>query len=165
MENYKKKTKYEKILEAISIVALFCSSYPLLFYSKLESSVLIPVHYDIYGVVDRWGPRHSLWILQLIPLILYFGLSILQQYPKIYNYPCKVTEQNANYLYRMGVQLIRHVKVFVILSFAYISNVTYAIAIGKATNLNMLVLILFFTGMFLSLIIYPIKMIRYKPKS
>jgi len=114
MENHQKKPVYvyNKMLEIIAVVMLLGIFYPLLFYNTIDRNVLIPVHYNFFGEVDRWGGRFALWFLPLIGLAFYIGFSILQKYPKTSNYPSKVTEQNARYLHRMGVQLIRHIKVF-----------------------------------------------------
>jgi len=69
-----------------------------------------------------------------------------------------------DYIYRMGVQLIRHVKVLFILVLAYGSNDIYAGAIGKAFAHSRLIVFLFIAGAFLTVIIYVIKMKRYKPQ-
>jgi len=164
METYKKKTTYDKILEIVAIAALLGSFCPLLFYNTIATDAVFPIHYNIDGEVDGWGGRSNLWSMPLIALAFYIGLSILQKYPKIYNYPCKVTAKNADYLYRMGVQLMRHIKVCVIIIFAYASNDMYIGAINKSSKPMPIVYAIVMAGMFVPVIIYVIKMIRYKPK-
>jgi hypothetical protein len=163
MENHRKKTAYDKILEVVAIALLLGSFYPLLFYNSIDSNTLVPIHGNFFGEVDRWGDRSNLWIIPLIGLGLYILMSISQKYPTIINYPCKITEKNANYIYRMGVQLVRHIKVFITLTFTYISNIFYRMAIGKDAKLNMFIVYMLFAGIFLLVIIYTIKMRRYKP--
>jgi hypothetical protein len=164
MEDNQKKTTYDKVLEVVAIAALLWAFYPLLFYSSIDSNASFPTHYNLAGEVDGWGGRSSLWNLPLIGLVFYIGLSILQKYPGIYNFPCEVTEKNVNYLYRMGVQLIRSVKVLLICIFAYGSNDIYAGATGKAFAHSSLVVVLFVIGLFLLIVIYTVKMVRYNPK-
>jgi len=163
MENYKKKTTYDKIVEIVALAALVWAFCPPLFNS-IDSDAILPVHFNLVGEVDGWGDSSVLWIIPPIALLLYIGLSILQKFPKVYNYPCEVTEENANYLYRMGVQLIRHIKVSIVLTFAYINYDIYAVAIGRCASPN-----LFIIGMLIGITLLPIiicfsKMSRYKPK-
>ena len=164
MGNYRKKTTYDKILEVIAISALVWAFYPLLFYYNIDSDALLPTHFNLAGEADGWGGRSILWIIPPIALLFYIRLSVLQKFPKIYNYPCKITEQNADYLYKMGEQLIRHIKVSVVLMFAFVSNDIYAVITGKLSSPNLLVIGILVAIMLLSIIIYIIKMKRYKPE-
>jgi len=162
MENHRKKTTYDKILEIVAVAALLVSFCPLLLYHTIHPDDVFPTHYNIAGEIDGWGGRSSLWLIPLIGLAFYIGLSILQKYPKIYNYPCKVTEQNANYLYRMGVQLMRHVKACFMIILAYANNDMYMGAINKNSGPIGILYAILMAGMFVPVIIYAIKMVRYK---
>jgi hypothetical protein len=164
MENHQKKTAYDRILEIVAIAALLGSFYPLLFYNTIDPNALFPIHYNFAGEPDNWGGRSSLWVMPLIGLAFYIGMSILQKYPKIYNYPRKVTKKNANYLYRMGVQLIRHLKACFLLILAYSNIDMYIEAIGKNSNIAPIVYAVLIAVMFLPIVIYTVKMRRYKPK-
>jgi len=164
MKDYQSKTTYDKIVEVAAIAALLWAFCPLFFYNSVDNNTLVPVHYNLSGEVDGWSDRTSLWVLPSIALLFYVGLSMLQRCPYMYNYPCEVTKENADHLYRMGVQLVRHVKVLFILIFAHINNASYAIAIGKSVGLNLAINISLLAAIFLTLIIYVIKMLRYKPK-
>jgi hypothetical protein len=164
MENPQKRTVYDKILEIISLSGLVWCCYPLLFYNRLNG-VLIPIHYNLAGEIDGWGGRCFLWIIPLIALVFYVGLSIFERYYKRADYPFKMTEKNANHLYRQRLQLSRHLKVFSVLIFAYLNNSSYAIAIGKGTELNKFGVILLMLGLFLLLIIFYIKMGQHERKS
>jgi hypothetical protein len=165
MDNPQARTLYDKILEIVSLIALLCSFYPVLLYSKLSNEVLIPVHYDLNGEVDGWGGRNSLWIMPLIVLGVYIGLSIVEKYPKAINYPCKVTEQNATYIHRMGVQLMRHIKLFSTLLSAYMNNFAYAVAMGKCSGSSNFIIVLLIAGLCLSAVIYFGRMMLYEEVS
>ena len=158
MVNPQKRTIYDWVLEIISLLALLWSFFPLLFYDRLGNDVLIPIHYNLAGEIDGWGGRHFLWIIPLIALVFYIGLSLFEKFYKRANYPLKVTERNANYLYRQRVRLSRHLKVFSLLIFAYLNNSSYAIAVNKGSGLNKFVMIFLMGGLFLSLIIFYVKM-------
>ena len=140
-----------------------CSGYPLLLYNRIAANTLIPIHYNAANEANGWGGRSNLWISSLIGLALYIGFSVVQRYPKAINYPCKVTAENADYLHKMGVKLIRHIKVFSMLLLAYGNYSAYAAAVmGKDADLSNFVMIPLMGGMFLSLIIYFGRMMVYK---
>jgi multisubunit Na+/H+ antiporter MnhG subunit len=170
MENYPQKNIYDKILEVAAIAALLWMFYPLIFYSSIDSNALIPVHFNFAGEADGWGGRSVLWIVPLIGLTLYIGLSILQiglsilqKHLQKCNDPCKVTGKKANYLRmgmrlaKMGWQFISLLKVLCIFMFAYLSNNIYSVAIGKAAGPNMLIVYVLSAAMVLLEIIYTVK--------
>ena len=164
MESYLKKNTYDKILEIVAIAALLVGFYPLLYYNSIDSNAVLPTHYNIIGEIDGWGDRSILWTMALIGLTFYIGLSVLQKFPKIYNYPCKVTEQNSHHLYRLGVQLIRQMKVLLVLIFSYANNSIDRVAIGKTIGPDGFIVSMFLLLMLLLLTIYIVKMMQYKSK-
>ncbi|MCL2510616.1 MAG: DUF1648 domain-containing protein [Bacteroidales bacterium] len=165
MENHQSKTTYDKILEIVAVAALLWAFYPLLFYNSIDSDATFPTHYNFAGEVDGWGNRTSLWILPIIAILFYVGLSIVEMLPRIMKYSRKMSEQDAGHLYRIGVQLIRHVKVLTILILAYGSNDIYAGAIDKSFVHSPVIIFLFIAALFLTVVIYTIKMLRCKPSS
>ncbi|MDR1056481.1 MAG: DUF1648 domain-containing protein [Prevotellaceae bacterium] len=158
MGNPQKRTTYDWILETVSVLALLWSFCPLLFYGRLDDETLIPIHYNLDGEIDGWGERYFLWIIPLIALVFYIGLSVFEKYYKRSNYPYKTTEKNANYLYRQRVQLSRHLKFFSILIFAYLNNSSYAIATGNGSGLSKFIMIFLMAGLFISLIFFYVRM-------
>lgn len=66
----------------------------------------IPIHYNLAGEVDDWGPRSSVSILAAISIALVCGLAWLSHYPHILNYPREITPENAQTVYRAGERLI-----------------------------------------------------------
>ena len=155
MEDYRQKITYKILLEVIAIAALLWAFYPWLCYDSI----------DFPAQVDGWGGRSSLLRMPSIALLFYIGLSVLQKFPEIYNYSCEVTEENEDYLYRMGVSLVRYLKIILVFIFAYRNNDMYAEAMGKAFAHSNLVIILSIAVLFLIITIYAIKMKRYKPKT
>ncbi len=55
----------------------------------------IPTHYDGAGQADGFGGKATILTLPLIATILFVGMTILNKFPHIYNYPINITEENA----------------------------------------------------------------------
>jgi uncharacterized membrane protein len=95
----------EKILILISslcVIAMWVYLY--IVWSNLPS--IIPIHFDISGVPDRFGNKSSVFLLPITALIMHISLVVLSNMPHCFNYPVKVTEKNGEALYKIGKQLI-----------------------------------------------------------
>lgn len=103
-----KKSIYDWVIETLTTLCLLWSFYPFCFYSKFTGPV--PIHYNALGQVDIWGNRSFFWLLPLLSLTFYIGISISEKYYSKFNYPIKVTEKNANSLYKLALGLLRHMK-------------------------------------------------------
>lgn len=99
-----------EIIGWISVVVIW--ALVLKKYSFLPES--IPLHYNLMGHADRFGPKNSIWFLPILASILFIALTILNKYPHIFNYPKKVTTQNAFKLYTYATQLIRYMKFIIV---------------------------------------------------
>ena len=114
------------------------------FYIDLPES--IPTHFNLKGKADGFGDKSSVWALPIISTILYFGLSKMTTKIKTwqYNYPTKVTEQNAPYLYALSIQMLARINIGSVLIFFIISLHTILIAKGmKVLDLGYLLPVLF----------------------
>ncbi len=150
----------DKLTESISIVVLFLMILvPFLTFGKLPD--LIPLHYDLSGNPDALGNKWSVFIIPAIALLSYIGLTILQKYPYVFNYPVEVTEKNATQLYRIGVNTIRQVKLITLLMFLTILYPTVQSYFHQGSQdftLNGSVLVLLILTMSSILIIAIVKM-------
>lgn len=76
------------------------------YYFKLPDNV--PVHFNLKGVADGYGPKEILFILPFLSGILYLGMTLVatKVKPHYMNYPVKVSEENAPKLYPMAIRLL-----------------------------------------------------------
>jgi hypothetical protein len=103
------RTQLEICCETIAAVSLVSLTvYLAAIWIKLPAQ--IPVHFNIMGQPDRWGSRDSIFSLFGVMAALYAGLSILQRFPHIYNYPFGLTPQNVYRQYQLARQLITLIK-------------------------------------------------------
>ncbi|PWA11175.1 hypothetical protein DCC39_09380 [Pueribacillus theae] len=92
------KTRLEKVLEVVSVMLIGFMFFQVFFYwSGLPNR--IPIHFNARGEADGWGGKESILVLPIIGLFLFKIMFFLSKAPHIYNYPVKVTEENAPKLY------------------------------------------------------------------
>lgn len=113
--------KGDRIVEMIAVLSLLLL-WVYSVYLFTQSPEIIPAHYNMKGEADRYGNRFLLFILAGIATVIYIGFSYLQRVPHIYNYPVKITGQNAEQEYRRAVTLIRILKISICLSFLLIAD-------------------------------------------
>jgi hypothetical protein len=114
------QTPFDYLMEGISVLAV---AGTLLFFFILWGHLpeKIPIHYNVLGEADATGNKWFSLILPLVGLGSYFGMSVLNKYPHIFNYPVEVNEQNALPLYRIGRRSVLGLKMLVCLLIFYMS--------------------------------------------
>ncbi len=149
----------EKMVEFLGLIIIICTAFiPLVLYNRLPE--IVPTHINIYGKIDGYGGKGILIVLPIISIITYIGLSILQKYPHIFNYPIEINENNFYKLYTLGINLCRFSKIAVTLILAYIVIHFICNAIGKTVTL--IPMFFLFLGFNIGIIYYLIKMYKCK---
>lgn len=117
---------------------------------------IIPTHYNEVGVADGFGDKWMILTLPFVATVLFFGLTILNNFPHIFNYPNDINEDNALRQYTNATRLIRYLKVIVVVIFGLISYQTIRHSNGFTEGLGIwflpLTLILIFVPIFYFLI-------------
>jgi uncharacterized membrane protein len=151
----KKIDYFLEIIGLIGIITLFV--LPIYYFNDLPNQ--IPVHYNALGKVDSYGNRATIWVLPVIGLILYIGLTALNLFPFAFNYPTKVTNKNARKLYNLTTRAVRYIKIVLILSFSYLTHKTIEIALNKSSEIGWFFLPVFITSLtvLIGIMIYKIK--------
>src|SRR5690606_3689152 len=72
----------------------------------------VPTHFNIRGEADAFASKSSVLWLALTMAIAQPLLAWVSTKPRIMNYPVRITEQNAQSLYREGERLIVWVSLF-----------------------------------------------------
>lgn len=129
-------SQFDKVLETIGIVLLFLMwAIALLHYFK--SPGIVPIHFTLSGQPDGFGNKLILLLLPAIPTILYFGLTKLNKYPHIFNYPVTLTEENTKRQYTMATRLIRILKVSIVLIFTIDILSSFLVTLGIFKGLGL----------------------------
>ena len=129
------RTPSDNILEIMGWVALVGLWILILVnYSNLPD--IIPTHFNGAGKVDNYGGKATLFMLPIIATLAYIGLTVLNNYPHIFNYPAKVTAENALRLYSNATRMIRYLKFVIVLVFTLIVFMTLRTAAGESEGLG-----------------------------
>lgn len=88
-------------------------------YANLPAT--IPIHYNGAGQPDGFGGKITIFILPLITTVLFVGLTILNKFPYIFNYPTNITQSNALRQYTIATRMIRYLKFIIVLILGLIS--------------------------------------------
>lgn len=96
----------------------------------------IPLHFNFSGDAIGYGAKEILWNLPITTLVLYLGLTILNRFPHIFNYPTEITEANAQRHYRNATRMIRALKFVIVSGFTLMHWRTIQTAIGNEKGLS-----------------------------
>ncbi|MDL2265777.1 DUF1648 domain-containing protein [Parabacteroides sp. OttesenSCG-928-G07] len=112
-------TKTDIVVEMACWICLFLV-WVLFFmrYSGLPETV--PTHYDAAGKIDAFGNKETLWSLPVMCTLFCILLSLVNFFPHLFNYPEKITQENAYRQYRNASQMLRYLKLFLTLTLGYI---------------------------------------------
>jgi len=96
----------------------------------------IPTHYNGAGEADGFGEKTNIFVLPVIGTILFIGMTILNNYPHIFNYPSTITNENAYNQYSNATRMIRILKLVIVLVFGLILFNTLQNANGNTDGLG-----------------------------
>ncbi|MCK0126930.1 DUF1648 domain-containing protein [Gelidibacter sp. F2691] len=128
-------TKADKILEIIGLtllVAFWCMT--IINYTNLPE--VIPTHFNGMGEADGFGGKSNILILPIIATILFIGLTKLNKSPHIFNFPTKITQENALEQYTNATRMMRILKLVIVVIFGLIAFQTIRFANGQTTGLG-----------------------------
>ncbi len=130
-----KPTALDLWLDRIAFAGMvFLWLFTLLNYNNLPGS--IPIHYNLSGKVDGYGNKLTMLIGPFIATVITGGLSLLNKYPHIFNYPATVTEDNAERQYMLATRLLRFIKLSVVCIFLYMNIMIIHNARTNVSSMN-----------------------------
>lgn len=149
-----RRTVADRILEALSLLVMLGSTLYLVWgWNSFPDR--IPLHYNAAGEIDRWGGKGGLIFLPVLMWILYIGITLLQQFPQIWNTGVQVTQENQERVYRTLMYMVETLKLVMTagLSFLSVFSVT-----GK--NLPVWFVFVFVGALFADLIFWLVCLVR-----
>jgi len=141
------------IYEGLSWLLLLCQwAYVLSVFQGLPAE--IPVHFNASGSPDAYGSKAQVWVLLLVCTVLSLGLGLLNRYPHTFNYPVQITPANAEFQYKLAVQLMRQTKLALVLVFGLVLFETIQTAQQKKALMAEWMLPVVLLAFFLPLLVY-----------
>lgn len=112
-------TPFDQVLNGLGWLAIAgLWVFTLLHYSKLPTR--IPTHYNALGKIDAYGSKNTIFILPIIGAVLFVGMTILNRFPQVFNYPTPITEDNAERQYSNATRMNRVLRLVLVLIFLLI---------------------------------------------
>jgi len=125
----------DRIIELIGIVGLLILiGLPIIYFNELPDTM--PIHFGLNGQADAWSDKGTVWMLPIIGIVMYLGMFLLNKFPHIFNYPQKITKDNAEKLYRTATRMVRTLNALIACLFAYITYSTIQTALGNQNGLG-----------------------------
>jgi len=121
-----------EMLGSLAIVALW--GLVISNYSSLPDS--IPTHFNAAGSPDEFGGKATLFILPITSTLTFFGLTFLNMFPEIFNYPVEITGENAPAQYRNTTRMMRYLKMILVVIFGFIVFKNIQVAHGIQEGLG-----------------------------
>ncbi|MEO0340551.1 MAG: DUF1648 domain-containing protein, partial [Bacteroidota bacterium] len=133
------------LIETIGAIALVLMILlPILYLGILPDEV--PRHFNAAGEADAMGSKNTIFLLSGIGFLMYISLWYLNKFPHTFNFPTKITKENAYIQYQNATRMMRTVNTFIAISFAYITYMIIQNGLGNANGLGR-----YFTPIFLGL--------------
>ncbi len=128
------RLRIEYALEIVALIGLIYGLYQMaVSYSSLPDQ--LPSHYGLSGKPDDTGPKSLLFLLVGVGLAVYATFTLLVRFPWNFNFPWKITEQNAPAQYRLASALLTTLKTIIVWMISWIIVGTINIGLGTATAL------------------------------
>ena len=154
-------TRFDTVLEFAGwAVFILLWIFVVTSYTSLPDT--IPTHYNGALEPDGYGARSSILVLCSIGSLLFIGMSILNRYPYKFNYPVKITEENANRQYNNLTKMVRWLKTLVLAEFGSLAFYTIRISNGEADGFSRMLIPLFLVAVLIAAIFHLLRAYRLR---
>lgn len=147
-------TILEKQLKTLSLVILgvmviYCVSN----FTSLPDE--IPIHFNAKGEADDWGTKNILFFIPGVCSFLFLMMHFIGKLkPKTYNFPVKLTEDNARKQVELAREMMQGLNVVIFGLMFYILWRMVDLATGGSGGLGTFFMIVFLVGIFGVIVYY-----------
>ena len=147
------------VVEVLALIGVgVCVLTVALSWSTLPETS--PRHFDLSGEPDAWIGKGMLLFMPLLVAVVYAGLTVTGRYPHWFNFPVRITEQNAHAQYRIAVSLLRWIKLEIIYVFAIDVWITVRAATEQEVGQRLFLLLLIIAGILVTVVIHVVAAFR-----
>lgn len=97
---------------------------------------IVPTHFGINGKPNAYGPKALLLLTPTIVLVMTVVFLVLARYPHLFNYPVRITQENAARQYRRGRLLLRWANVALAWVCAFMEWLAVEAALGQTAGME-----------------------------
>lgn len=154
---------YEILIEALALAGPVVGiGLAILYWPALPA--VVPQHIGPSGMVDAWNTKQYMALFFVgAALSMYLLMTILSRFPQLFNYPVRITEANAEYMYRLGKNLIQWFKVGTVWVIVTLEFQFFELALGRGTIPFVLMLVLHVVILLGPVVYYVVRMMRPPP--
>ena len=122
-------------VELAGAIAILVSILPIVqFWGVLPDR--IPIHFGLGGQPDALGDKVMIWMLPAVAAIIFVVLTAVSRYPHTFNYPVRITHENARRQYLLARSLLVWLKAEICWLFAFIVRQQIIVALGNAQKFS-----------------------------
>lgn len=153
---YIKKMPLKKWQIIMEVFNVFIILLMFLFIASVWSNLpdKIPTHFTFTGKIDAWGSRSQVFFLPFMALALYLIFTVCSRFPRFWNVPRKITEENKEYVFQNMSYMLSTIKTAVLILLFYIQLCTLLLLSFSPWIGIPIVILLFFPSIFFSIRIY-----------
>lgn len=96
----------------------------------------IPIHFGLGGLPDAWGDKVTIWLVPAVAAIIFAVLTAVSRYPHTFNYPVRITSENAHRQYLLGRGLLAWLKAEICWLLAFVVRQQILVALGNAQRFS-----------------------------
>jgi uncharacterized membrane protein len=141
------------ILEFLALAGILAIVGVLAYYFPRLPDI-VPSHFNGAGEPDEWSTKSSIWALPAAGLFVYILLTIIMFFPHRFNFPVKITPENAKRQYTYALLMIRYLKATLVWLFFLLTLTTVRVAMKITDGLGEWFLPVFLGLTFLPVILY-----------
>jgi uncharacterized membrane protein len=149
---------YDKLLEVLGWLALL-TTWIFSIYQYFFLPGEIPIHFSLNGDPDNFGSKGFILSLPVIASILFLGLTTLNNYPHLFNYPYEITKENAEVQYTLSTRLIRMLKISIVVIFLILA-VKVRASVDGFTLLGPFLMPVILGLIFIPIVYFLVKMLK-----
>ena len=126
---------FDRALETAGLIGLVIL-WGLTTFAYFNLPNTIPIHFGISGKPDNYGSKATLYVMPVLGTIIFYGLTILNKHPDIFNYMMPITEENAPRQYGYATRTLRFLKCSIMVTLNLVVLFAFLNVIGKIEGIG-----------------------------
>ena len=152
---------FDRTLETAALIGLVVLwGFTTFAYFNLPNT--IPIHFGITGKPDNYGSKATLFFMPVLGTIIFYGLTILNKHPNIFNYRTLISEENASRQYGYATKTIRFLKFSIMVTFNLVVLIVFLTVVEKVECLGVFFLPFMFCLLLVPTAYYVFKSVKAK---